>query len=83
MSLGDIERRLRELEQQFQTLLEKATDDPAAVSYTHLDVYKRQHDAIGLTATSGVIITIPQRDGTRLDYESVSYTHLDVYKRQV
>lgn len=29
MSLGDIERRLRELEQQFQTLLEKATDDPA------------------------------------------------------
>lgn len=30
MSLGDIERRMRELEQQFQTLLEKATDDPAA-----------------------------------------------------
>lgn len=30
MSLGDIERRLRELEQQFQTLLEKATNDPAA-----------------------------------------------------
>ena len=30
MSLGDIERRLRELEQQFQTLLDKATDDPAA-----------------------------------------------------
>ena len=27
------------------------------------------HDAIGLTVTSGVIITIPQRDGTRLDYE--------------
>lgn len=30
MSLGDIERRLRELEQQFQTLLEKAADDPTA-----------------------------------------------------
>lgn len=30
MSLGDIECRLRVLEQQFQTLLEKATDDPAA-----------------------------------------------------
>ena len=30
MSLGDIERRLRELEQQFQTLLEKAADNPAA-----------------------------------------------------
>ena len=30
MSLGDIDRRLRELEQQFQILLEKATDDPTA-----------------------------------------------------
>ena len=30
MSLGDIECRLRVLEQQFQTLLEKATDDPTA-----------------------------------------------------
>ena len=30
MSLRDIECRLRVLEQQFQTLLEKATDDPAA-----------------------------------------------------
>ena len=30
ISLGDIERRLSVLEQQFQTLLEKATDDPAA-----------------------------------------------------
>ena len=30
MSLGDIECRLRVLEQQFQTLLEKAADDPAA-----------------------------------------------------
>ena len=30
MSLGDIERRLRVLEQQFQKLLEKATDNPAA-----------------------------------------------------
>ena len=30
MSLGDIERRLAELEVQFQTLLEKTTDDPAA-----------------------------------------------------
>ena len=30
MSLGDIDRRLAELEQQFQTLLEKTTDDPAA-----------------------------------------------------
>ena len=34
MSLGDIERRLRELEQQFQTLLEKATDDPGAYGWS-------------------------------------------------
>ena len=30
MSLGDIDRRLAELEMQFQRLLEKATDDPIA-----------------------------------------------------
>ena len=30
MSLGDIDRRLAELEVQFQRLLEKAADDPIA-----------------------------------------------------
>ena len=51
---------------------------PAAVSYTHLDVYKRQVIAYifltwGLTGfLSWVRLLGP-----------VSYTHLDVYKRQM
>ena len=44
-----------------------------AVSYTHLDVYKRQ-------ALMSVVSTKMLKEwGT----ETVSYTHLDVYKRQV
>ena len=53
------------------------------VSYTHLDVYKRQ-----LLATVGVLLTA-LFTGTFiyflfqwLDMGTVSYTHLDVYKRQ-
>ena len=54
-----------------------------AVSYTHLDVYKRQ------------IQTVLKRDGRVVGFNeekiatairkamSVSYTHLDVYKRQL
>ena len=42
MSLGDIERRLRELEQQFQTLLEKATDDPAAYGSQFKEILDEQ-----------------------------------------
>ncbi|WP_459448289.1 hypothetical protein [Erwinia amylovora] len=43
-------------------------NDHLAVSYTHLDVYKRQ----GMMAST--------RGGSPL---AVSYTHLDVYKRQI
>ena len=52
------------------------------VSYTHLDVYKRQ----------GLRVDVGRRDAGRTAGEtvvsldgvvSVSYTHLDVYKRQV
>lgn len=42
MSLGDIERRLRVLEQQFQTLLEKATDDPVAYGSQFKDILNEQ-----------------------------------------
>ena len=42
MSLGDIERRLRELEQQFQTLLEKAADDPAAYGGQFKEILEEQ-----------------------------------------
>ena len=56
------QRRLREVED-------------APVSYTHLDVYKRQPLSQGrLSAAAGL----------RADEypQAVSYTHLDVYKRQ-
>ena len=65
--------------------------DLRAVSYTHLDVYKRQavirvpylqlktpHSEMNLTAqTYWKLVDIPTTG------QSVSYTHLDVYKRQV
>ena len=53
-----------------------------AVSYTHLDVYKRQDQIILVGLTD---ISCSERiDETvaLLASESVSYTHLDVYKRQ-
>ena len=46
------------------------------VSYTHLDVYKRQCTALGQ----------PGQRGNKTDpagIHPVSYTHLDVYKRQL
>ena len=63
-----------------------------SVSYTHLDVYKRQ-----ITDHTDVDRTIPDRDliyNKHIEivneykmfdeyYNAVSYTHLDVYKRQV
>ena len=42
MSLGDIERRLRELEQQFQTLLERAADDPVVYGSQFKDILDEQ-----------------------------------------
>ena len=61
---------------------------PAPVSYTHLDVYKRQ--IIDLCAGIGVLSYAAQlecsdRSRCYADItcvEPVSYTHLDVYKRQ-
>ena len=57
-----------------------------AVSYTHLDVYKRQvaeHATdpapVGAAVTAGAF----GRQAERNTLEAVSYTHLDVYKRQV
>ena len=46
-----------------------------AVSYTHLDVYKRQDYMC-------VIHLISNMRYTLRSLISVSYTHLDVYKRQ-
>ena len=54
-----------------------------SVSYTHLDVYKRQVPSISVNCrrinlVDGVGPTIQIAEG----YTAVSYTHLDVYKRQ-
>lgn len=42
MSLGDIDRRLAELEEQFQRLLEKAADDPAAYGSQFKEILDEQ-----------------------------------------
>ena len=55
------------------------------VSYTHLDVYKRQLWAWAFSRSSfsggrgRTLISMTRRCSTR----AVSYTHLDVYKRQL
>ena len=67
------------------------TDWSKAVSYTHLDVYKRQADASGLGVA---VVRLPQflafiglalhsRPHAAHGVVPVSYTHLDVYKRQI
>ena len=58
-------------------LLGDLTDELDPVSYTHLDVYKRQ-----------VLAQRGRRFGERQSLDetalvAVSYTHLDVYKRQI
>ena len=53
----------------------------ASVSYTHLDVYKRQPYPIlwiGLRRIALLAVT----QFTFASFTAVSYTHLDVYKRQ-
>ena len=63
-------------------------DGAEAVSYTHLDVYKRQ----GLFCKSNPtgnkaerINPVPSHpiENARTVFRPVSYTHLDVYKRQL
>ena len=58
---------------------------PGAVSYTHLDVYKRQLVASGLDSIVWLTgdIANPTHILLSMSGEAVSYTHLDVYKRQV
>ena len=59
-----------------------------AVSYTHLDVYKRQMPAFRDKLNNRFVkktLSLPAWLADRADKDgvnSVSYTHLDVYKRQ-
>ena len=66
-----------------------------SVSYTHLDVYKRQEDGNCMFLDDGDTCACPQTVSFSvcckwfrwavlpLDGTPVSYTHLDVYKRQI
>ena len=51
MSLGDIDRRLAELEEQFQRLLEKAVDDPIAYGDQFKEILDEQTALKELRAT--------------------------------
>ena len=55
-----------------------------SVSYTHLDVYKRQDYLDKLIGMRVFRARIGKGDKVNRDFVlvSVSYTHLDVYKRQ-
>ena len=53
------------------------------VSYTHLDVYKRQLLYFVLVFVVHIVVTVYQRHIlAKQSVVAVSYTHLDVYKRQ-
>ena len=52
------------------------------VSYTHLDVYKRQPTTSCTWLPSAWPIRASPSSPVRRSLRSVSYTHLDVYKRQ-
>ena len=49
---------------------------PMSVSYTHLDVYKRQ------VSLSWAMVSFKAVSCSLVPAKAVSYTHLDVYKRQ-
>ena len=67
------------------------TYECTTVSYTHLDVYKRQDDILCEHALYECVKALNENPDTdvlysdedKMSMKAVSYTHLDVYKRQV
>ena len=57
----------------------QAVAESEAVSYTHLDVYKRQ---LYFHREGDGVLTGMSNPGQAVGFDAVSYTHLDVYKRQ-
>ena len=53
------------------------------VSYTHLDVYKRQAVCSAAKAMKSALSIVQFQTGGAVPCVAVSYTHLDVYKRQL
>ena len=66
--------------------LENITNTFRAVSYTHLDVYKRQKQCESHVCERGTELAesrVPPDTWNPVGIWAVSYTHLDVYKRQL
>ena len=61
-------------------------DDAGPVSYTHLDVYKRQAQGMADQQFQQYLDNLFRSSGqgqSAATTQAVSYTHLDVYKRQL
>ena len=74
-SKEETNKKIEELKKDIQSTKEELT---GTVSYTHLDVYKRQppYSLIGLCNNKSFFFNF-------INITFVSYTHLDVYKRQI
>ena len=64
---------------QFQEIIEQSY---IPVSYTHLDVYKRQNIDTEIGSTKVICNQMGYIFANEHIVNAVSYTHLDVYKRQ-
>ena len=83
MSVSDIEEEMREIyEIELSTSAISIITNKVnqAVSYTHLDVYKRQ--SLSYKAFYILIVILIALSSFLVCIIAVSYTHLDVYKRQ-
>ena len=70
------------VDEDYTALENELAQTVATVSYTHLDVYKRQAGVFSMIRQISETAILPIA-GVILTFVTVSYTHLDVYKRQV